>query len=75
MATKKRELPVRVAMYISKDNLQVYEDLKEVVRATGFSMSDVAYFAFVTGFYQMKEGILKMDGKPSKIKNKRFAKN
>ena len=64
MTTKKRVLPVRVAMYIGKDNLQVYEDLKEVVKVTGLSMSDVTYFAFVKGFYETREVLLKLDNHP-----------
>ena len=75
MIAKKRVSPVRVAMYIGKDNMQVYEDLKEVVKATGLSMSDVTYFAFVTGFYQTRESLLRLDNKPNSIKNKRPSKN
>jgi hypothetical protein len=73
MVIKKRIVPLRVAMYIGKDNMQVYEDLKEVAKSTGLSMSDVVYFSFVTGFYSMRDGFLKLN-KHSQVRMKKNAK-
>lgn len=71
MPTKKRVMPPSVQMYFSQDTLEVFEDLKQVAKVTGLSRSDVAYVAFVTGFYQVKEGLLKHQQKPIAKKSRR----
>jgi hypothetical protein len=58
MSTK-RIKPVSVQMYFSQDTLKVYEDLKQVAKVTGLSLSDVAYIGFVTGFPMVREGLVK----------------
>ena len=47
----------RVQMYLKDE--EVLSDLKEVVKLTGWSASDVASYAFIVGFYEIRESLLK----------------
>jgi hypothetical protein len=47
----------RVQMYLKDE--EVIADLKEVVKLTGWSASDVASYSFIVGFYEIRESLLK----------------
>lgn len=71
MKSKQVSHPLRVQMYFSQDTLEVYEDLKRVAKATGLSLSDVAYIGFVTGFPLVKEGLMKNAPLPKPSRKKK----
>jgi len=73
MSTK-RIKPASVQMYFSQDTLEVFEELKQVAKATGLSYSDVAYVSFITGFPQVKEGLVKNAPLPKLSRKKRSHK-
>ena len=53
----KKIVATRVQMYLK--DLEVLADLKEVVNLTGWSVSDVASYSFIVGFYEIRESLLK----------------
>lgn len=52
---------LRVQVYFGTEPVQqeFYSDMQEVSKATGMSMSELAYISMTTGFYELRETLLK----------------
>lgn len=49
----------RVQVYFSSDAVEVLEEVRQISKATGLSLSDVVYVGFITGFPLIKDGMMK----------------
>ncbi len=59
MKSKVVKRPKRIQVYFGDDVLEAYNDMQEVSKATRMSMSQLAFISCVTGFYELRESLLK----------------